>query len=73
MIETLTKLETAVFKAEGIKDLLAMVAYCAGSKNDSLDNYEMGFWLLHNIAYNNVKELNELKNQLYELNGKTDK
>lgn len=65
-MEYITELETAIFEAEGIRDLLGMLSDCAAEGAQSLDNYTMGFSLIFNLAHKNVKDLNRAKDRLTE-------
>ncbi len=62
----LLEFEDLILKAEGIADLLGMASECADSFANGLNNYSAGFCLLYNLACENAKELNDLKNKMYE-------
>lgn len=66
MNELLNQLDNVVLKVEGLKDILAMVSDCASEGGNTMDDYTMGFSLIFRLAYDNAKELNDIKERLFE-------
>lgn len=74
MIKLLHELEDAVLYSEGLSDLLGILHDAATSGANSLDNYTNGIWLFSEIAYENKKKLNSIKDRMYlEINKKENK